>query len=96
MQASDTPKRECYDYSKVNWANVHRELVPWETIVDCMEPEIAWHNFTKVLFSITDKHIQKLSLGMSIIRLGLIVSVIKNVNRKKSCIKNLKIINLLQ
>ena len=49
------PKRECYDYSKVNWANVHRELdnVPWETIVDCMEPEIAWHNFTKVLFSIT-------------------------------------------
>ena len=56
------PKRECYDYSKGNWANVHRELdnVPWETIVDCMEPEIAWHNFTKVLFSITDKHIPKI------------------------------------
>ena len=44
------PKRKCYDYSNVNWVNVHRELdnVSWETVVDCMEPEIAWHNFTKV------------------------------------------------
>ena len=91
------PKRKCYDYSKVNWANVHRELdnVPWETVVDCMEPEIAWHNFTKVLFSIIDKHIPKIIIRNELIHPGLIVSVIKNLNRKKSCIKNLKIINLL-
>ena len=28
--------------------------------MDCMEPEIAWHNFTKILFYVIDKHTPKI------------------------------------
>ena len=56
------PKRKCYDYSNVNWVNLNRELnnVSWEGVIDYMEPETAWHNFTKILFCVIDKHIPKI------------------------------------
>ena len=56
------PKRKCYDYSNVNWVNLNRELnnVSWEEVIDYMEPETPWHNFTKILFCVIDKHIPKI------------------------------------
>ena len=54
-------KRLCYNYKKANWENLNEELklINWEIFLDHHEPEIAWQNFKKILFSKVDNHIPK-------------------------------------
>ena len=54
-------KRLCYNYKKANWKNLNEELklINWEIFLDHHEPEIAWQNFKKILFSKVDNHIPK-------------------------------------
>ena len=54
-------KRLCYNYKKANWKllNEELEMINWENLLDYHEPEIAWQNFKKILFSKVDNHIPK-------------------------------------
>ena len=57
-------KRVCYNFKKANWDNLNEELdlINWDNLLDCHEPEIAWQNFKKILFSKVDLHIPKFSI----------------------------------
>ena len=57
-------KRVCYNFEKANWDNLNEELklINWDNLLDCREPEIAWHNLKKVIFSKVDLHIPKFSI----------------------------------
>ena len=54
-------RRLCYNYKKANWKllNEELEMISWENLLDYHEPEIAWQNFKKILFSKVDNHIPK-------------------------------------
>ena len=51
-------KRVCYNFKKANWDNLNEELnlINWDNVLDCYEPEIAWQNFKKILFSKVDPY----------------------------------------
>ena len=57
-------KRVCYNFKKANWDNLNEELnlINWDNLLDYHEPEIAWQNFKKILFSKVDLHIPKFSI----------------------------------
>ena len=57
-------KRVCYNFKKANWDNLNEELnlINWDNLLDCHEPEIAWQNFKKIFFSKVDLHIAKFSI----------------------------------
>ena len=54
-------KRLCYNYKKANWKLLNEELkmINWENLLDYHEPEIAWQNFKKIVFSKVNNHIPK-------------------------------------
>ena len=57
-------KRVCYNFKKANWDNLNEELnlINFDNLLDCYEPEIAWQNFKKIIFSKVDLHIPKFSI----------------------------------
>ena len=54
-------KRKILNLKKANWdalnSNIH-----WDTILDCMEPEMAWLAFKHTLFSHIDNYIPSISV----------------------------------
>ena len=52
------PKRKIQNFKKANWGALNRDLnnIQWNTIIDCMEPELAWLNFKNKLFPHQNSH----------------------------------------
>ena len=57
-------KRKILNFKKANWDALNNNLgnIHWDTILDCMEPEIAWLAFKHTLFSHIDKYIPSISV----------------------------------
>ena len=57
-------KRKVYNFKKANWVQLNRDLlnVPWNGLIDRMDPNLAWLNFKTVLFALVDKHIPKITI----------------------------------
>ena len=90
------PKRQCYNYSKANWSALNREFgsISWHSVLDCMDPEISWSIFSKILLFYVDKFVPKMTVKVRINHLGLMLSASKNVKRRTNFIENLKLIKL--
>ena len=58
------PKRKILNFKKANWVALNYDLgnIRWNTILDCMEPELAWLAFKHTLFSLTKRHIPSISV----------------------------------
>ena len=57
-------KRKILNFKKADWDALNNNLgnIHWDTILDCMEPEIAWLAFKHTLFSHIDKYIPSVSV----------------------------------
>ncbi len=58
------PKRKVYNFKKANWDQLNLDLrgVPWNNVIDCIEPELAWRSFKTILFNLVDRHIPTITL----------------------------------
>ena len=57
-------KRKIYNFKRASWDRLNDDLgrVPWDGLIDCTDPEVAWKNFKTVLFALVDKHIPKITV----------------------------------
>ena len=57
------PKRTIYNFNSANWIELNREIncADW-SFIDYLEIDVAWHHFKSILFSLVDKHIQKVTI----------------------------------
>ena len=44
-------KRKIYNYKKANWDRLNSELadIDWTSLLDCLEPDVAWTKFSNTL-----------------------------------------------
>ena len=59
-----SPERTIFNFKKANWDQLNADLwgVPWNSLIDRTEPEIAWRSFKSILFNLVDKYIPKITL----------------------------------
>ena len=64
MKHKKVTKRKNFNIKKANWEALNNNLssIHRDTILDCMEPEIAWLAFKHTLFSHIDKYIPSISV----------------------------------
>ena len=57
-------KRKVYNFKRANWEQLNGDLrnVPWNSLIDRTEPELAWRMFKSTLFKLVDKNIPKITL----------------------------------
>ena len=57
MKRNKAPKIKTLNFKKANWEALNNELcnIHWNSILDCMEPELAWLAFKHTFFSIVDE-----------------------------------------
>ncbi len=58
------PKRKIYNFKRANWDQLNLDLrgIPWNAVIDRIEPENAWLNFKSILFNLVNKHIPKITI----------------------------------
>ena len=58
------PKRKIHNFKKANWNRLNEDIshVPWYSLIDSREPEIAWYNFKTILHALIDKNIPKITV----------------------------------
>ena len=64
VKHKNVTKRKILNFKKANWEALNNNLsnIHWDTILDCMEPEIAWLALKHTLFSHIDKYIPSISV----------------------------------
>ena len=53
------PKRKILNFKKANWGALNSDLnsIEWHGLLDCVEPELAWLAFKKILLALSKRHI---------------------------------------
>ena len=52
------------NFKKAKWEALNNELgnIHWDSILDCMEPELAWLAYKNTLFSLVVRYIPSISI----------------------------------
>ena len=60
-------KTQRFNFKKANWDNLNTELnnVNWISVLDCLEPDIAWLRFKDILNSLLHIHIPKVTVKLN-------------------------------
>merc|ERR1712150_155960 len=58
------PKRKILNFKKANWSNLKSKLgeVPWNSILNNREPELAWSKFKNILFCLINMNIPTITI----------------------------------
>ena len=58
------PKRKIFNFKKANWHALNCDLlkIPWDDILDGMEPELAWSAFKNITSALTQKYIPTITI----------------------------------
>ena len=58
------PKRKIRNFKKANWSNLKSKLseVPWNSILNNREPELAWSKFKNILFHLINMNIPTITI----------------------------------
>ena len=64
IQYKKVPKRKIHNFKKANWAALNNEFntINWNAMLDCKEPEIAWHTFKNTVSLLTKKHVPLITI----------------------------------
>ncbi|MCP4459302.1 MAG: endonuclease/exonuclease/phosphatase family protein, partial [Cytophagales bacterium] len=64
VKIKKAPKRKVYNFKKGNWDRLNDDLrgVPWSSLIDRTEPELAWRSFKSILFKLVDRNIPTITL----------------------------------
>ena len=57
-------KRKVYNFKRANWDQLNSDLrgVPWNYVIDRIEPELAWSSLKTIIFNLVDKHIPTITI----------------------------------
>ena len=57
-------KRKCYNFKRANWEALNTELrgVIWDSMLDRVEPDLAWTLFKTKLFECVDRNIPQITV----------------------------------